>query len=198
MHSLDYFPHAVSPLYSSKRISPEEFEMLCREQPDLQAELETDGRVKFMSPVGGTSGNRENQFNADLTYYERAQGGKSFSSSTGFKLPDGSIRSPDSAYLTDQQLSTLSSKQLSKLVPAVPVFVIEVLSSSDSLKELEAKMRDTWIANGVRLAWLADVDNDRLWIYRADRSVELVTPLNRTITGEDVLPGFTFDLNLLS
>ena len=59
-------------------------------------------------------------------------------------------------------------------------------------------MRNSWIANGVRLAWLADVDNDRLWIYRADHSVELVTPLNRIIDGEDVLPGFTFDLNLLS
>ena len=151
-----------------------------------------------MSPVGGTTGNRDNQFNADLTYYERAEGGKSFSSSTGFSLPDGSIRSPDAAFLTDKQVSELTPEQIAKFVPAVPIFVIEVLSSSDALKDLEAKMRNTWIANGVKLAWLVDVDDDRLWIYRADHSVELVSPLDRTITGEDVLPGFTFDLNLLS
>ncbi len=192
------FPHDVSPFYSSKRITAEEFEAFCKKQPELQTELEADGRLKIMSPVGGTSGNRENQFNADLTYYERSVGGKSYSSSTGFRLPDGSIRSPDAAYLTDQQLSKLSPEQLVRFIPAVPVFIIEVLSDSDTLRDAETKMRDTWIANGVRLAWLADVDNDRLWIYRADHSVELVSPLDRTLTGEDILPGFTFDLNLLS
>ncbi|OAV44032.1 hypothetical protein A3850_005770 [Lewinella sp. 4G2] len=59
-------------------------------------------------------------------------------------------------------------------------------------------MRTTWIANGVKLAWLIDVDADKLWIYRADSSVKIVSPLNQTITGEDVLPGFEFDLRLLS
>ncbi|MCP9236242.1 Uma2 family endonuclease [Lewinella sp. JB7] len=164
----------------------------------MHAELEVDGRLKIMSPVGGLSGNRENEFNADLTLYARAQGGKAFSASTGFRLPDGSIRSPDAAYLSDAQLSQLSPEQFEKFIPAGPVFIIEVLSVSDGLREAETKMRDTWIANGVRLAWLADVDNQRLWIYRADHSVELVSPLDRTITGEDVLPGFTFDLNLLA
>ncbi len=137
-----------------------------------------------MSPVGGTSGNRENEFNADLTLYARARGGKAYSSSTGFRLPDGSVRSPDAAYLSDAQLSTLSAEELIKFIPAVPIFIIEVLSDSDSLREAEIKMRDTWIANGVRLAWLADVDNDRLWVYRANHSVELVSPLDRTITAE--------------
>ncbi len=59
-------------------------------------------------------------------------------------------------------------------------------------------MRKAWIGNGVKLAWLIDVDTDRLWIYRADHSVELITPLDRALTGENVLPGFTFDLRLLS
>ncbi len=192
------FPYDVSPFYSSKRITAEEFEAFCKEQPELQAELEVDGRLKIMSPVGGASGNRENEFNADLTLHARARGGKAYSASTGFRLPDGSIRSPDAAYLTDQQLGKLSPEQLVRFIPAVPVFIIEVLSDSDTLRDAETKMRDTWIANGVRLAWLADVDNDRLWIYRADHSVELVSPLDRTLTGEDILPGFTFDLNLLS
>ena len=171
------FPLDVSTFHSSRRITVEEFEALCREQPDLQAELEADGRLKITSPVGGASGNRDNEFNADLTLYTRTRGGKAYSSSTGFRLPDGSVRSPDAAYLTDGQLSTLCPEELAKFIPAVPVFIIEVLSDSDALREAEAKMRDTWIANGVRLAWLADVDNDRLWIYRADHSVELVHPL---------------------
>ncbi|WP_256534235.1 Uma2 family endonuclease [Lewinella sp. JB7] len=191
-------PDALLPVYSSKRVTADEFAALCEEHPDMHAELEVDGRLKIMSPVGGLSGNRENEFNADLTLYARAQGGKAFSASTGFRLPDGSIRSPDAAYLSDAQLSQLSPEQFEKFIPAGPVFIIEVLSVSDGLREAETKMRDTWIANGVRLAWLADVDNQRLWIYRADHSVELVSPLDRTITGEDVLPGFTFDLNLLA
>ena len=198
MHSLDYFPHAVAPLYSSKRISQEEFELLCREQPDLQAELEPGGTVKIMSPVGFDSSDNEAEFITELKLYARKVGGKSVSSAVGFKLPDGSIKSPDACYVAPQKLAAFNGKDLKRFLPVIPDFVVEVLSPSDKLADLEAKMRDTWIANGVRLAWLADVDNDRLWIYRADHSVELVTPLNRTLTGEDVLPGFTFDLNLLS
>ena len=95
-------------------------------------------------------------------------------------------------------MSKLTKEERAKFLKVVPEFIVEVRSPSDSLVELEAKMRDTWIANGVHLAWLVDVDEDKLWIYRADRSVELVTPLDRVVTGEDVLPGFTFDLKLLS
>ncbi len=191
------FLEFVGPVYSKRKVSFETFEAFALANPDLVMELEADGTVKIMSPVAPISGNRENQISADLVFYERKSGGMSFSSSTGFKLPNLSVKSPDASFVIAERLVRYDRTQLRKFAPLVPDFIVEVLSPSDKLGELEAKVRDTWIANGVRLAWLVDVDTDRLWIYRADHSVELVTPLDRTITGEDVLPGFTFDLTLL-
>ena len=161
-------------------------------------EQEADGTITFLGPVGRKSGNRENQINAVLTMYEWEHPGESFSSSTGFRLPDGSLRSPDAAYVSREKLDTIPEEEQDKYLRVVPDFVVEIRSRTDILKDLEGKMRDTWIANGVRLAWLVDVDEDKLWIYRADHSVELVTPLDRVVSGEEVLPGFTFDLQLLS
>ncbi|MEM6771919.1 MAG: Uma2 family endonuclease, partial [Bacteroidota bacterium] len=68
---------------------------------------------------------------------------------------------------------------------------------SDDLAAAKAKMTNVWIANGVRLAWLVDVDNEMLWIYRQNGEVSLVHPFEQEVSGEDVLPGFSFDLQNL-
>ncbi|MEM9928807.1 MAG: Uma2 family endonuclease, partial [Bacteroidota bacterium] len=95
-------------------------------------------------------------------------------------------------------LQKFSKEELDHFAPIVPEFIVEILSPTDKLAELEEKMRKAWIGNGVKLAWLIDVDADKLWIYRANGTVELVTPLEGTVSGEDVLPEFFFDLQLLS
>ncbi|MFK8165573.1 MAG: Uma2 family endonuclease [Lewinella sp.] len=191
-------PLELFPLFLPHQVSVEKFESLCFANPELVIEREANGNLTIMSPVSPISGNRENEISIDLGLYARKNGGKAYSSSTGFRLPDSSVRSPDACYVSAEQLAKFTDKELRHFAPIVPEFIVEVLSPSDDLSELEEKVRKSWIANGVQLAWLVDVDNDRLWIYRADRSVELVTPLDREVGGEDVLPGFTFDLKLLS
>ena len=50
-----------------------------------------------------------------------------------------------------------------------------------------------YIEQGVRLGWLLDPKSELVEIYRPGRSVEtLQRP--RTLSGEDVLPGFVLDL----
>jgi len=191
-------PDASTPLSYDRKMSNQEFENFCFANPELVIEREADGTLKIMSPVSPVSGNRENEISADLVLYARKNGGQSFSSSTGFRLPDSSVKSPDACYVSEEQLKNFSEEDLRHFAPIVPEFIVEVISPTERLKDAEEKMRKAWIENGVKLAWLVDVDNDRLWVYRANGSVELVTPLDREITGEDVLPGFTFDLSLLS
>ncbi len=58
-------------------------------------------------------------------------------------------------------------------------------------------MTEVWIKNGVALAWLVDVENEKLWIYRQNGTVDLIEGFDQSVTGEDVLPGFSFDLRLL-
>ena len=188
----------TGPLHSVRSFTPEQFDNFALANTEVLMEQEVDGTITLISPVGRRSGNRANRIDTVLGMYERDHPGEAFSSSTGFRLPDGSLKSPDAAFVSQKKLDTIPEEKKNRYLRVVPEFVVEVRSRTDELKELEAKMRDTWIANGVRLAWLVDVDEDKLWIYRADRSVELVTPLDRVATGEDVLPGFTFDLKLLS
>ena len=53
-----------------------------------------------------------------------------------------------------------------------------------------------WIQNGCRLAWLIDPIEGSARIYRADGTVE-ERGMESTLSGEDVLPGFSFDLKKL-
>ncbi|MEM6395759.1 MAG: Uma2 family endonuclease [Bacteroidota bacterium] len=187
-------PELGIPLTIERNMTLAEFEAFCFANPDLHIERESDGKLIIMSPVSFISGDRENEIAIDLGLYARQYGGRALSSSTGFKLPDSSVRSPDASYVTDQQLEPFSEEDLRHFLAVVPVFITEILSPTDSLKEAKDKMQDVWIANGVKLAWLVDIDNDRLWIYRADGTVDLVSPLDGVVTGENVLPGFEFDL----
>lgn len=191
-------PQDLLPIVLGPVISNQKFENLCLANPEMVMEREVDGSITIMSPVSPISGNREVQIMIELGIYARQANGKVFSSSTGFRLPDSSVRSPDASFVFDEQLSNFSKEELRHFAPIVPEFVVEITSPTDSLKDAEKKMKETWIGNGVKLAWLIDVDADKLWIYRADGSVDLVTPLDQVVTGEDVLPGFEFDLTLLT
>ena len=86
-----------------------------------------------------------------------------------------------------------NQEQEEKFAPLCPDFVIELRSRSDKKKEkLHKKMRE-YIAKGAKLGWLIDPIDGTVDIYRASGSAEtLITP--KTLSGEDVLPGFVLDL----
>jgi Uma2 family endonuclease len=73
----------------------------------------------------------------------------------GFYLPDGSMLSPDAAYVTPETLKGITKADLKHSLYRTPDFVIELLSASDRRREAQAKMQ-IWIDNGVQLAWLMD------------------------------------------
>jgi Uma2 family endonuclease len=118
-----------------------------------------------------------------------------FDSSTGFVLPDKSMLSPDASWVEKSRWESLTTAQQEKFAPLCPDFVMELKSPSDSIKYLKDKMK-TWIKNGCRLAWLIDPESKEVTIYRVDGSVELKA-FNENLDGENVLPGFSFDLTKL-
>ena len=83
-----------------------------------------------------------------------------------------------------------------KFAPVCPEFIVEVKSPSDSLKELKNKMTE-WMANGVELAWLIDIEEHKVNIYHKDESHQEIENFDKKLSGGDVLPGFEFDLSLL-
>lgn len=94
------------------------------------------------------------------------------------------------------QHNLLNTKQRKSFPSLTPKFIVKVRSKTDSLVALKTKMRE-WIENGVLLAWLIDPTQQKAYIYRADGSTTQIYSFNQTLSGENVLPEFTFDLNAL-
>ena len=180
----------------SENMTDEEFYDFCAANRDLRIERDKDRNIIIMAPVFGESGYFEKQAISSVDAYEQAYKGVSFSSSTGFKLPNGATRSPDACWVSPERWATLSATDKKQFLPVTPDFVIEIRSATDSLKKLQDKMQE-WIEAGVRLGWLIDSQNQNTHIYREHRPVEIVESFDLVLSGEDVMPGFEFDLGRL-
>ena len=179
------------------RMSEDEFFAFCQANSQLKFERRADGTITYMALTGGATGSRNSELLTDLTIWNRqARAGKVFDSSTGFRLPDGAVRSPDAAWVNAAAWQALSAEQQRKFPPLCPDFLVELLSPSDSVPDMTPKMQE-YIANGCRLAWLIDPKTETARIFRADGSVSVVKTFAETLSGEDVLPGFSFALGLL-
>jgi Uma2 family endonuclease len=188
--------------FSTVKFTAEQFDRVCEANPDRSFELTAPGVLEIVSPVGVESGNYESELGIDLGIWNRqTRLGKTFSSSTVFTLPNGSKRSPDAAWVELSRWEAVSREERKKFALLVPDFVIELRSETDRLPPLQAKMAE-YRDNGVRLGWLINPQDRQVEIYRLDspqatlgeRAAEvLAAPM--TLSGEDVLPGFTLDLS---
>jgi len=183
--------------YPTEKMSEEEFHAFCAANPKMRIEQDQYQNVTVMPPIHVDSGFYEKQAIVKVGNYEiEYKTGVSLSSSTGFKLPNGATRSPDACWVSNERWSTLSAKEKQKFSPVVPDFVIEIRSRTDTLKKLQAKMQE-WLDNGVRLAWLIDPKKQQVTIYRKNIEPEIMEGFEHILSGEDVMPGFEFDLKLL-
>ncbi len=177
-------------------LTDEQFYQLCIANPDIRLERNVTGELIIMPPVGGETSNR----NARITCYlfnwaDIDATGIVFDSSTGFKLPNGAVRSPDASWVKLSRWNALTPEQQTRFLPLSPDFVIELLSPSDSLKVTQKKMEE-YKSNGVRLGWLINRKLRQVEIYRVGREVEILdNPIS--LSGEDVLPGFVLNLDVI-
>lgn len=164
------------------------------QNPEMRFERNADGTLETMSPTGGFSGNRELKAGASLLNWVESQGlGEVFGPSTGFKLKNKAIRSPDAAFVSTERLPQDWETREDQFLDLAPDFIIEIRSSTDSLEKLKRKMQE-YIENGVRLGWLIDRKNQQALVYRSDGTVTQY-PAGATLSGEDVVSGFTLPLS---
>ncbi|MEQ1744282.1 MAG: Uma2 family endonuclease [Saprospiraceae bacterium] len=181
------------------KMTEEAFDVFCLANPNLRLEQDPHGNITILMPNSYDSGNNESEAIIDLGLWNRrTKLGKVLNSSTLFKLPDGSKRMPDAAWVSLEKHQQISAEERKSFARLVPDFVIEVRSPSDRLKTLQTKMRSVWIANGVRLAWLLNPETRQAWVFRADGSETHITDFEQTLSGEDVLPGFELDLRIFT
>jgi Uma2 family endonuclease len=176
-------------------LTDDELFALCASNDMLRIERTAQGEIMLLHPTGGGSGYRNNEISRQLGNWNyRTKLGKVFDSSAGFRLPSGAMRSPDASFVLQAWWDALSEQEQEKFPPLCPDFAAELRSKNDSLIELQTKMREEWMGNGCRLAWLIDPFGEMAYIYRADGSVSTVQGFDNVLSGEDVLPDFVLEL----
>jgi Uma2 family endonuclease len=171
------------------RFSDEELVDFCLANPDLNVERDEKGEIHLMSPAHGLTSANNSEILTEVTIWNRkTKAGKVFDSSGGFFLPDTSMRAPDVAWVSIGRWEALSKKEKHSFPSLAPDFVIELESDTDSLPKLKSKMKK-WIANGVRLAWLISMSQQKTFIYWAEGKVDKIA-FSKKISGAEVLPGF--------
>ncbi|MEC4894576.1 MAG: Uma2 family endonuclease [Oscillatoria sp. PMC 1051.18] len=177
-------------------VTDEELMQLSSQNSELRFERNADGTLVTMPPTGGISGNRELNAGAYLlTLVESKNLGAVFACSCGFKLKNGAVRSPDAAFVAKGRLPVNWDRGEDEFINLAPDFAIEIRSKTDNLETLKAKMQE-YIANGVKLGWLIDRQNQQALVYRADGTITQY-PATANLSGEEVVPGFKLALKLL-
>jgi Uma2 family endonuclease len=186
----------LSPFPRSLAVNPPltdaEFEVFCLKNEDVQIERTSDGAIRMNPPTGALTGDGNSEVNHQLrNWWDTHRKGRVFDSNAGFFLPDGSMLSPDAAYVLPEQLVGVTKKQLTGLLRLCPVFVVELLSASDSLAKTGRKM-ESWIANGAKLAWLIDPYQQQVIVYQPGQQPrESSAP---QLDGTGPVQGFSLDL----
>jgi Uma2 family endonuclease len=142
-------------LPTARTFTPEEFAGVCAANPDAVLELDADGHLIEMSPTGSDTSARNSNLIALLWWAVRRNrlSLKVFDSSGGFRLPDGSVRSPDASVVRLERWEALSQAERRGFAPLCPDLVVELASPSDDLSALRRRMV-AFMDNGASLGWL--------------------------------------------
>ncbi len=175
----------------------EEFFLLCAGNPDLRIERNSNLEIVIMSPVTTKSSFSSGAIFGQLYAWNLIGGnGYVFDSSTGFTLPDRSIFSPDASWVSKDKFDQLTEEEKDMFAPVCPEFIIEVKSKTDSISDLQNKMKN-WIKNGAELAWLIDPRDQVSYLYSSN-NVEEIRGLNKKLMGEGKVKGFVLDLSKIT
>ncbi len=155
-----------------------------------------EGRlVEVTSMPGGEHGSITMDLSLEVGWFVRQHRlGRCFAAETRFVIahnPDTSI-APDFAFIRADRVPNPLPKNYWRLVPDL---VLEVRSPGDTTPKSQAKM-NRWIRAGVCLGWELNPTPQILTVYRPGEAPQQLG-VNDTLTGEDVLPGFTFPLRNL-
>jgi Uma2 family endonuclease len=174
-------------------MSDAELEEFCRLNEIGRIERTKDGVILMNPPSGATTGDGNAEVVMQLRiWWKTHRRGRVYDSNTGFYLADGSMLSPDAAYLSAERLKGVTRAEHDGFPHVCPDFVVELFSRTDRRPAATAKM-ESWIANGARLGWLIDPYRKTVDVYEAG-SHEVVTGA-ASIDGSGPVEGFALDLS---
>ena len=174
-------------------VTPEQFNILCINNPDLRLELTSNRELIVMAPAFAISSRGNGDLSGQVWYWNRQTNlGEAFDSSGGYDFTSlgGGMLSPDVSWIEKSRLEGVSLEQF---CPVVPDFVVELRSTTDNLKPLQDKMLE-YQRLGVKLAVLINPKNKQVEIYRQGKDVEILESPT-AVSCEDVMPGFILSMS---
>ena len=160
-----------------------EAELLCLPDDGRKYELVNGKLIEV--PTGGRHG--KICFQLGLKLYPAAESWATmFDSSTGFRMAQGNIRSPDVSVMRTDRLP--DGKAPEGFVDGAPDLAVEVVSPSERLSDLLAKMAD-YFESGAQEVWLLFPERKQVHRYRVDFTVEVLGE-DDILHGAPLLPKF--------
>ena len=169
-----------------KLLTAEEFFLLPDPHDGSQQER-VRGEIVTLPPPGGLPDVTCSKVNRKLgAFIDTAGGGTLACNDTGFITERGpdSVRGPDISYWSKDRMSEVPAGY----IEIAPDFLIEVLSPSNTSRQIREKLHE-YFAAGVRPVWVIAPEDRTLTIYRNADEGRLLHE-SAAATGEDVLPGF--------
>ena len=155
-------------------LSDDNLSRFSEENNPFRMELEPNGEILVMTPTLTDSGFINTRIVRALGNWADEDGrGQVSESSTGFRLPNGAVRSPDAAWVSNAHWNALTAVQRKGYAAICPEFVTELTSPSDRIEAVRKKVQDEWIANGAELAWLIQPKERRVTVYRPGQEAEV-------------------------
>jgi Uma2 family endonuclease len=177
-------------------LDDDELLRFCAENQSVRIERTAEGELIVMTPAGGKTSNKEGYLFRELDLWVEVRGsGVAFNSNGGFSFPDGVVRAPDAAWVSDDQWGSLSEAQREKFLPVCPEFVIELRSPSDRVSDLEARL-EFWMERGALLGWLIDPQRQLAVVYRQGREPQILEG-SQVLIGEGPVEGFSLKMQRL-
>jgi Uma2 family endonuclease len=99
--------------------------------------------------------------------------------------PD-TVRGPDASFVSSERLAAWEAR--GPFFEGAPDLAVEVLSPSNTRREIEEKVSE-YLAAGGREVWVADPEARRITVHRPDEGPRDLGP-DDTLDGGDLLPGF--------
>jgi Uma2 family endonuclease len=174
-------------------LTDEQFFALCQMNDPYRMERTAEGDIVIMAPASSEGSTLNNELSWQLTNWAKQDGtGRVFDSSSGYILPHGATRSPDASWVLRSRIDALTPQQKSGFLPLAPDFAAELMSPTDSLTDLRAKMEE-YMANGVRLGILVQPKRRRVTVYRPGQEpVTMDDPA--AVSCEPEFPGLSFNM----
>ncbi len=118
--------------------------------------------------------------------------GRVYTSGIGYWMDNGNLRCPDVSFVAKKHLDDMT-RDPKGFLHGSPDLAIEVLSPSNRIRAMKKKAIE-YFESGSRLVWFV-VPDDRTVTVLSPDGVE--TTVTDTLTGEDVIPGFSLDVTEL-